>query len=225
MRRSPVFAVNAVDTLGAGDVFHGAFALALAEGKTEIAAMRFAAAAAELNVRASAAARGRRTAPRSTPCSRGPNQRPPRTHGAGPDCRPGFLADRRIRHPLRQLVEQQAIIDWERLRKFRSTAFHARHPNSDAASPYPRRCGRDWPRPAPAPAAPHPQSRAPARDAIGAGDLHIRLAGCTRSSSATKPGWPGPCRRLAAAEMVDHHRERHLPERDPSAPSITDRRV
>ena len=48
LRRSPVFAVNAVDTLGAGDIFHGAFALALAEGKTEIAAMRFAAAAAGL---------------------------------------------------------------------------------------------------------------------------------------------------------------------------------
>jgi sulfofructose kinase len=39
---------EAVDTLGAGDIFHGAFALALAEGKAEIAAMRFAAAAAGL---------------------------------------------------------------------------------------------------------------------------------------------------------------------------------
>jgi sulfofructose kinase len=48
LRRSPVFAVKAVDTLGAGDIFHGAFALALAEGKAEIAAMRFAAAAAGL---------------------------------------------------------------------------------------------------------------------------------------------------------------------------------
>jgi sugar/nucleoside kinase (ribokinase family) len=48
LRRSPVFAVQAVDTLGAGDVFHGGFALALAEGKDEIAAMRFAAAAAGL---------------------------------------------------------------------------------------------------------------------------------------------------------------------------------
>ncbi len=47
-RRSPVFAVEAVDTLGAGDVFHGAFTLALAEGRDEIAAMRFAAAAAGL---------------------------------------------------------------------------------------------------------------------------------------------------------------------------------
>ena len=44
----PAFAVRAVDTLGAGDVWHGAFALALAEGQTELQAMRFAAAAAAL---------------------------------------------------------------------------------------------------------------------------------------------------------------------------------
>ena len=48
LRRSPVFAVEAVDTLGAGDVFHGAFTLALAEGRDAGAAMRFAAAAAGL---------------------------------------------------------------------------------------------------------------------------------------------------------------------------------
>jgi sulfofructose kinase len=48
LRGSPVFAVNAVDTVGAGDVFHGAFTLALAEGKDEVTAMRFAAAAASL---------------------------------------------------------------------------------------------------------------------------------------------------------------------------------
>jgi sulfofructose kinase len=48
LRRSPVFAVDAVDTLGAGDVFHGAFTLALAEGQAIAAAMRFAAAAAGL---------------------------------------------------------------------------------------------------------------------------------------------------------------------------------
>lgn len=48
LRTSPVFAVDAIDTLAAGDVFHGAFALALAERKDEIAAMRFAAAAAAL---------------------------------------------------------------------------------------------------------------------------------------------------------------------------------
>ena len=44
----PAFKVEAVDTLGAGDVFHGAFALVLAEGMTSGAAMRFAAAAAAL---------------------------------------------------------------------------------------------------------------------------------------------------------------------------------
>ena len=42
----PAFRVRAVDTLGAGDVFHGAFALALAEGRSEREAVRFAAAAA-----------------------------------------------------------------------------------------------------------------------------------------------------------------------------------
>src|SRR5215813_5418028 len=48
LRKSPVFAVEAIDTLGAGDVFHGAFALALAEGRDVVAALRFAAAAAGL---------------------------------------------------------------------------------------------------------------------------------------------------------------------------------
>jgi sugar/nucleoside kinase (ribokinase family) len=48
LRHQPAFAVDAVDTLAAGDVFHGAFALALAEGHGEPAAMRFAAAAAAL---------------------------------------------------------------------------------------------------------------------------------------------------------------------------------
>jgi sulfofructose kinase len=48
LERSPVFAIDAVDTLGAGDVFHGAFTLALAEGRGVAAAMRFAAAAAGL---------------------------------------------------------------------------------------------------------------------------------------------------------------------------------
>jgi len=46
LRRLPVFKIEAVDTLGAGDVFHGGFALALAEGKSEVEAMRFGAAAA-----------------------------------------------------------------------------------------------------------------------------------------------------------------------------------
>jgi sugar/nucleoside kinase (ribokinase family) len=44
LRVLPAFRVKAVDTLAAGDVFHGAFALALAEGQEAAAAMRFAAA-------------------------------------------------------------------------------------------------------------------------------------------------------------------------------------
>ena len=48
IRRMPVFAVAAIDTLAAGDVFHGAFALALAEGSREREALRFAAAAAAI---------------------------------------------------------------------------------------------------------------------------------------------------------------------------------
>jgi sulfofructose kinase len=48
LHKTPVFPVKAIDTLGAGDVFHGAFALALAEGRDVAAALRFAAAAAGL---------------------------------------------------------------------------------------------------------------------------------------------------------------------------------
>jgi len=45
-RRVPVFAIDAVDTLGAGDALHGGFALALAEGQGEVAALRFGAVVA-----------------------------------------------------------------------------------------------------------------------------------------------------------------------------------
>ena len=45
-RRLPVFRVAAVDTLAAGDAFHGGFALALAEGRNEIEALRFGSAVA-----------------------------------------------------------------------------------------------------------------------------------------------------------------------------------
>lgn len=48
VRSLAAFEVEAVDTTGAGDVFHGATALALAEGADETAAFRFAAAAAAL---------------------------------------------------------------------------------------------------------------------------------------------------------------------------------
>lgn len=45
------FPTQAVDTLGAGDAWHGAFTLALARGQDEIAAVRFANAAASIKVR------------------------------------------------------------------------------------------------------------------------------------------------------------------------------
>jgi sugar/nucleoside kinase (ribokinase family) len=48
LRTLPAFKVNAIDTLAAGDVFHAGIALALAEGRDEISAMRFGAAAAGL---------------------------------------------------------------------------------------------------------------------------------------------------------------------------------
>jgi sulfofructose kinase len=40
--------LTAVDTLGAGDTWHGAFAVALADGLSEDEAVRFASAAAAL---------------------------------------------------------------------------------------------------------------------------------------------------------------------------------
>lgn len=48
LRQLPAFAVPVVDTLAAGDVFHGAFALELAYGKVPADALRFAAAAAAI---------------------------------------------------------------------------------------------------------------------------------------------------------------------------------
>ena len=48
LAQAPAFTVAVVDTLGAGDVFHGAFAHALASGATEEAAIRYAQAAAAL---------------------------------------------------------------------------------------------------------------------------------------------------------------------------------
>ncbi|MEP0522024.1 MAG: PfkB family carbohydrate kinase [Hyphomicrobiales bacterium] len=46
--RQTGFSIEVVDTLGAGDVWHGAFALALAEGKSEDQALAFASGAAAL---------------------------------------------------------------------------------------------------------------------------------------------------------------------------------
>jgi sugar/nucleoside kinase (ribokinase family) len=47
-RHMPAFPVHTVDTLGAGDAFHGAFALAVAEGQPLEQALRFASATAAL---------------------------------------------------------------------------------------------------------------------------------------------------------------------------------
>ncbi|MGB8261137.1 MAG: ribokinase [Terracidiphilus sp.] len=47
---APAFQVHAIDTVGAGDCFNGAFAVALLEGKDPFAAARFASAAATISV-------------------------------------------------------------------------------------------------------------------------------------------------------------------------------
>ncbi len=48
LRHMPAFAVQVIDSLGAGDAFHGAFTLALAEGRDLETALRFASAVAAL---------------------------------------------------------------------------------------------------------------------------------------------------------------------------------
>ncbi len=48
VRHMPAFKVDAIDSLAAGDVFHGAFTLTLAEGRKPVDAMRFGSAAAAL---------------------------------------------------------------------------------------------------------------------------------------------------------------------------------
>jgi sugar/nucleoside kinase (ribokinase family) len=48
VRHMPAFKVKAIDSLGAGDAFHGAFTLALAEGRDLASTMRFASATATL---------------------------------------------------------------------------------------------------------------------------------------------------------------------------------
>jgi sulfofructose kinase len=48
LQHAPAFAVEVVDSLAAGDVFHAAFAMALAQGRALGAALRFAGAAAAL---------------------------------------------------------------------------------------------------------------------------------------------------------------------------------
>jgi sulfofructose kinase len=48
LRETPAFPVLAVETLGAGNIVHGAFALAITEGMALRQALRFASAAAAL---------------------------------------------------------------------------------------------------------------------------------------------------------------------------------
>jgi len=48
LQETPAFPVHTVDTLGAGDIFHGAFTLAITEGQSIPEALRFASAAAAL---------------------------------------------------------------------------------------------------------------------------------------------------------------------------------
>ena len=54
----PAHRVTAVDTTGAGDCFHGAYAFALAEGKSPVTCALYATAAAAISV----TGRGGRTA-------------------------------------------------------------------------------------------------------------------------------------------------------------------
>jgi sulfofructose kinase len=61
--RSPAFAVDARDTTGAGDVFHGAFIVAALEGADPVEALRLANAAAAMNCRAVGAQGGLATRP------------------------------------------------------------------------------------------------------------------------------------------------------------------
>ncbi|MEW5964683.1 MAG: PfkB family carbohydrate kinase [Pseudomonadota bacterium] len=60
--RQRAFPVQVVDTTGAGDAFHGAYALALAEGRDEAECARFAAAVAALKCRRLGARAGLPTA-------------------------------------------------------------------------------------------------------------------------------------------------------------------
>jgi len=57
-RHQPAFKVQAVDTTGCGDVFHGAYAAALARGMSAPDRIRFAAAAAALKATQSGGAQG-----------------------------------------------------------------------------------------------------------------------------------------------------------------------
>ena len=56
MRHQPAFKIKAIDTTGCGDVFHGAYAAALARGMSAPERIRFASAAAALKAEKSGGA-------------------------------------------------------------------------------------------------------------------------------------------------------------------------
>src|SRR5205085_12137747 len=58
LKHAPGHRVDAIDTLGAGDVFHGAYALAIAEGRPVAEAAGFANAAAALKCTRASGRRG-----------------------------------------------------------------------------------------------------------------------------------------------------------------------
>lgn len=58
LHEAPGYPVDAIDTLGAGDVFHGAYALAVAEGRPVPEAARFANAAAAIKCTRASGRRG-----------------------------------------------------------------------------------------------------------------------------------------------------------------------
>ena len=107
-----------------------------------------------------------------------------------------LLADRRVRRPHRQLVEQAAVVDLEQRRHVGRLLVPAASPNPDAANRCPRRCDRNSPRSAPGRAGPRRHNRAPASTPDRRRrSSHRPCPNFTSSSRSAKPG----CSRPSAA--------------------------
>jgi hypothetical protein len=142
-----VFKVKVIGTLGAGDVFHSAFALMLRRGE-RLTPCAFAAAAAAVKCTRF----GITGAPQRADVSLAGASLAGNRLEAVEACRivdQNFLG-RRVRHPLRKLVEQQPSSIGNGVA---ISAIERALARSDAASRCPIRCSRDWRRPAPARAA------------------------------------------------------------------------